>query len=312
MKVAVIPNSENIGDSFLLLTLCHQLKKKGYEVDVFHNKISTIQSLFSYNFKKYDDNLDFSLYDKIYIQHNNKEKTENIKKIRDRKSLQNIHFIYFTHKESKHGKLSNLDIKLDPNSTMLNGLCKELKSHFNLKKEEKEIGIKIPKNSKYKKHKKRVIIYSSSKSLYKKYPLKKFIKIAKKLKLRGYQVSFCVPIEERKKYLEVLQLGFDLPAMFLISDFAMYLHESSYFIGNDSFASHLASYLKIPSIVISSNIDKVKRWKPSWNESKIVTPPSYLFNFKYLPIKDKYWQMFVTTNKILKSFNQSLKAINII
>ncbi len=300
-KAAILP-TVSIGDAVLMMIVCYHLKKLNYDITIYHDSLITFQNWCpKYNLKKYCSHLNFSYYDLIIMQNDNKQKVKNFKKLRKEKKLKNLSIVYFSYKKSKHGNLDSKDIVLNEQFTIVEALSKACQNYFKTNYSS-NTGIEVPKNLKHKKYKNRVVIHPTSGSHLKNWSKHKFIKLAVKLKKRGFDPVITVSSEEIKDWKEVLKHNISLPLLPNISDLSTYIYESSYFIGNDSLAGHLASYFEIPSIIVASNRKQMISWQPGWQKAKLIFPPLWLLNTKYLRLKEKYWQPFISVNKVFRSF----------
>ena len=301
-KAALFP-TVSFGDSLLFMIIANHLKEEGFSVTIFHDKFISIKNLFpNYSFKTNSEIDDLKSFDKIIFQNDNKKRTKDFIKIRDEKKLSNISIIYFRYKESKHGKLNPQDFVLDDNFAVADALAKIMKTEFSKESECKKTGIVFPKELKHKKYPKRVILHPTSGNIKKNWYKSKFIRLAKKLILQGYHPVITVSKNERKDFLDVLDHGIDLPLFLDISDFASYVYESGYLIGNDSFAGHLASLLEIETIVLANCRKLLKIWRPAWHKPTILFPPSWVPNIKHLRLRENHFPFFISVNKVFKTF----------
>ncbi|NGX41039.1 MAG: hypothetical protein KR126chlam4_00874 [Candidatus Anoxychlamydiales bacterium] len=317
-KAAIIPVS-TIGDALILMIAANQLTTLGYEVTILHDNIFSLKNWFpKFQFKKLSLK-ELNSYDHIFLEQDEVkiDKTNELKKLIKTK----LSIIYFRYNKSKFSPLSNLDIFLDDDLPIAKSLAKNfqkfLSSHLNKNKKTTALdkvildsraldtGIVIPKNLTHKKYPKRVIIQPTSTDVNKCWSKHKFIKLAKKLKNKGFRCVISVAPEERKDWLFVHDLGLDLPLFQTLSDLASYIYESSYLIGNDSLAIHLASLFKIDHIMIAKSKKVTKKWQGGWLKTSIISPLSLVPNLKGLRLREKYFQKFISVRKVLKYFSQN-------
>jgi heptosyltransferase III len=223
--------------------------------------------------------------------------------ISKRQKLKNLHIFYPTYKPGKHSKVTSNDIIFDSNMTMTDNISQKLSLYFNLFPS-KDINLSIPDHLVKQKYKKRVIINPTSSDQSRNWSKNKYIHLSKKLRNKGFDPIFCVSPSERPYWLDVLNKGFDLPLFLDLKSLSSYIYESSYFIGNESGLSHIASYFDIPSVVISNDEKRMKMWQPGWKTAKVVLPPKMVPNIKYFRIKEKYWQSFILVKKVFQTFCQ--------
>jgi hypothetical protein len=78
------------------------------------------------------------------------------------------------------------------------------------------------------------------------------------------------------------------------------------FVGNDSGPGHIASCLHIPHLIIGRSARHMRFWRPGWLPGAIVTPPSWIPNFKGWRIRENYWQTFVGAGNVIKKLKTSV------
>jgi len=296
-KAALFP-TVSLGDSLIFTIIADSLKEMGYEIDFYHDVFYQMSNWFKdYNFKKLEDLQDLETYDLVYFQNDDKKRTKEF--IEKNKLLKTISIIYFRYKESKHGPLSSNDIALKGNEP----IAKELLKIFQSKKN----NLTIPDNLVFKKEKKRVIIHPSSGNIKKNYSKKKLLKFCRNIQKKGFEPVFTIAKNELINNEDLLKSGIKVMALESLSDFASYLYESSYLIGNDSFAGHLASYFNIPSITLAANQNLMKTWQPGWRKSYILLPPKWAPNLKGFRIKENRFSFFISVRKLISSFYQLVK-----
>jgi len=136
----------------------------------------------------------------------------------------------------------------------------------------------------------------------------KYLKIARHLERRGLHPVFALDPRERDHYPLLIRSGFDVPLFATLDDLARYIYQSGFMIGNDSLIGHLASNLSIPTLIISDNRERMLLWQPGWLEGKTLTPSPWIPNLKFLKLRERHWQNFVTTSHVLRSFNHLFSA----
>lgn len=109
---------------------------------------------------------------------------------------------------------------------------------------------------------------------------------------------------ERKEWLSLLNNRFLLPEFPTVSELAAYLYESHFLIGNESGTGHLASNLGIPTLIVAGCPKQMILWRPGFLLGQVITPPSYIPNFKFLRLREKKWQTFISPRRILKAFDK--------
>ena len=174
--------------------------------------------------------------------------------------------------------------------------CKE---HLNLQNIARDNGIMPLPNLIHRQYKKRIMIHPTSSKKMKNWPAEKFIKLVKILTNKGYEVFFIVPQEERALWEKIIPSPSMLPNFSSLSEIALWIYESNYFIGNDSGMGHLASCLGIPTLSIISRSGMARMWRPAWGKGIVVTPTSLIPSRK---LKEKIWKHFVSVKKVAKEF----------
>nr|NGX63359.1 hypothetical protein [Candidatus Anoxychlamydiales bacterium] len=315
-KAAIIP-VKTLGDALILMIAANKLKKANFEVTILHEGIYSLKNWFSnFHFKKFSYK-ELDKYDHIFLQHD--EKNQNLINELKNKTKSKLSIIYFRYVKSKHGPITDLDITLDENFSIAKSLSLKFQGILDTSILDTHIldasilddsanttvldtGITIPEALIKNSYPKRVIIQPTSSDIKKCWTKSKFLKLAKKLKNKGFKVVFSVSPKERKDWLFVQDQHFDLPLFHNIETLAAYIYESAYLIGNDSFAIHLASLLNISHIMIASNKKLTKKWRPAWLKSNIILPPSWIPNLKGFRIREKSFQSFISIRKVFNAF----------
>jgi heptosyltransferase III len=305
MKKCAIFCSFGLGDGLLFLILSHNLELNGYQTTTYHNSLDQLKNWFiNLNIKKYPDISDvyeeLCQYDLIIINKDSNTVNKEIQKISKRDFSK---ITYFLKPTTYKGKRDLKKEYLHPEISMAQNLVNFCNNELNLKNVIKSNGITPLKNLQFKKFK-RVVIHPTSRQSSRNWPREKFIKLAKLLKLKKYDVSFVMSREEREHWIDIKKHGIDLPSFENLSKLAQYIYESKFFIGNDSGVSHLASCLNIPSLTIFTTKRKVALWKSDFSYSKQIWPWSILPNIKGLRLRDKYWKKLISTNCVYRKFNK--------
>lgn len=305
-KAAILP-VKSIGDALLLMIGANHLKNLGYDVTILHDNIRSLRNWFpKFNFKKYSSD-DLKNFDHVFVQ-NDESKLQKILFLKEALKNKKLSVLYFRYNKSKHGPISNLDITLEENQPIAVSLANSFQKFFKIENncsQKLDTGIVIPKGLTFKKHLKRIILQPTSGDTKKCWSKKKFIRLAKRLKNLGFHPIISVAPHERANWLFVQNSGIDLPLFHTLSEFASYLYESAYLIGNDSFAIHLASLMKIDHIMIAASKKLIKTWQGGWLKSNIILPPSWVPNLKHFRLREKSFQTFISTRKVLNVFDST-------
>jgi len=297
LKVAILP-SNGIGDALIFLQAVKGFKDHGYDVSIYHDSIKTLETKLSY-LKIYPrKNLlkDYLSFDLIYTQYDDSKETKEL--IFLRKNHPSFYVFYPTHKKEKHGPLNTKDFASNPEKSMIENLKKSLNHFFSLSTDHDKILDLNYKNHRIKT--KRVVIHAFSTEPKRMWPLKKYLALAYKLKKLGLSPYFIMSPEEQKKFSHPVSTK----SFNSLADLSEFIHESGFFIGNESGPSHMASLLNIPSIVIAQDHKRMKLWKPDFYPVHVITPPSWIPNFKGLRLRQDHWEWFISTNTILAQFKK--------
>lgn len=269
MKFAVVC-SPGVGDLAILHIVSHHLKLFGHDV----------MTVSPHRFGKWLDGYQFGdlgQTDAIFLQHDNSPRSEEIRK------KENVYTFYGSHKLSKHGPLKpGFDFVADLNQTMVDNIVASLKMLFGIEATP-ENGFHPPAGLIHRRFSKRIAIHTTSGNAFRNFPLKKFEEFAHWAKIEGFDPVI-------------------LPQFPSLEELTSYIYESGYFIGNDSGPGHLASYLKIPHLIIGREEKQMRHWRPGWGHGTIITPPKWVPNWKGLRLREKYWKMFISSKTIINRF----------
>lgn len=274
-KIAVVC-APGLGDGLIMHIAAHNLRQMGHEIVTFNDHLENFGKwLPGYQFAKQPSLEDtFQDFDAILLQHDNSLKSKKIKSTHPK-----VYGFYGSHQVAKHGPLSLLDYVCNPLLPMADNLSLAVTKWFGLSS--KENGLTPPSSLIHKKYPKRVAIHPGSSDPYRNWPLKRFRKVATFLQQKGYDPIFCD----------------NLPSL---EDLASFLYESGAFIGNDSGPGHLASCLKIPSLIIGTSHKHLLLWRPGWLPPKVITPPRWVSRFKWT---QKRWKSFIPTRIVINTIN---------
>jgi heptosyltransferase III len=332
-KVAIVA-SKGLGDGLIFLVIANNLQKNGFKVTFYSNFISHLQSWIpAISVKPFPNKSDLkgfaSQYDlvlsdaaSVITDASSKEKYTEIAKdyvficmSRFSKDLIFDHSKLLTEKIKDNKKLKKLLPLAKASGTLISNLDKECSMVERVAKFCKDIldlenvtidnGLRPPDNLVYQKHKSRIVVHPESSNVAKNWYAKKFVRLARLLKCEGWDPVFIVSPAERKEWKTKIGNEFLLPEFSKISDLASFIYESGFMIGNDSGIAHLASNLKIPTLIIIKSTKKNYRWRPGWHAGEIVNAPFQLkFRGKH------YWQYLVSVKKVFSAFNEFVERIN--
>ncbi|MCY0389857.1 hypothetical protein OVY01_22205 [Robbsia sp. Bb-Pol-6] len=160
-------------------------------------------------------------------------------------------------------------------------------------------GWSAPAGSQGRKHARRVILHPTASAKVKMWFPQRFLALAHALRRLGYEPAFTVAPHERGDWLYLEEHGFAVPAFASLSETARWIHESGWFIGNDSGMAHLASNFGIPTLSLTIRKRVAFRWRPGWTLSLAVLPLPLL---PARPLKDVFWRHFLPVGRVMKAF----------
>lgn len=306
-RALVIPVC-GFGDGLIMLIAASFLKEEGYEVTIINNFLPSLSDLLPfYTLLPFKEEFptDF-FYDMIILQNDNSLRAKKIISSKKEKKI-NLKIFYPSYKPSKHGPLTEDDFAFDPSKTMADNVFLACKKLFpNSKKEDKKAGVILPNTLTYQKWKKRVVLHPFSGDSKKNWPLKKYLKLAKKLSKAGFEPTFVFSEKEQSFF----PLKLEKKAFNSLKELLFFIYESKYFIGNDSGPGHLASYLEIPSLIISDSKKRMQLWQPGWKKAKLITPPIFVPNIKGFRLREKKWTFCIPVFFVFKEFKKLIKSLS--
>jgi len=307
MKKALVYSSKGLGDGLIFLVISNNLNKNGYKVDTFHPFLSELDSWFKYTeikpYPEIESNFEFlNEYDLIII---NSDYNELNKLLVNHAKNNHLEKTYELHPSACKGRnLPKGDLKFNSELTVKENLAIFCENDLNLTNVFFSNDITIPTHLKHRRYKKRIALHPTSKNLDRNWPKEKFLKLARKLKKAGYEPSFILAPHEKDYFGSTIDI--DIPNFNNLEEMSSFIHESGFFIGNDSGVAHLASSLKTPTLTIFSTKRKQKFWKPSFHiDETVVSWP--LLNIKGLRLREKYWKKTISVKRVLKGFDSLIK-----
>lgn len=162
-------------------------------------------------------------------------------------------------------------------------------------------GMRAPRDLVHRRNMKRVVIHPEASTEDKRWLSARFVKLAARLKARGYDPVFVIAPHERERWSGLSQHGISAPVFETIGALASYVYESGWFIGNDSGVGHLASNLGIPAVSLFRRRRVAERWRPAWGATRVVLP------WQWVPtayLKEKFWRQTITCSRVLAAFDR--------
>lgn len=288
-KSVAIITSDGFGDFLMMMVVANNLKRLNFSVTIFTDH--PVENLFKgFSFFKKKDLPPLENFDLVILQNNNSKLSKDL--IISRKG--NLIVLYVSYKKDKHQPLDKRDFVFDQNTTFVDNLITFLKNY--LPHPSKDIALDTPKRSLHRRYKKEVVIHPFASSPDREWRMAKFIKLYHKLERLNFSPIFIMKREERKNFPNLNIFSGPL------SSLTKKIYEAGYFIGNLSGPSHLASYLEIPSIIISHDKEHLRIWQPGWKRAHLLFPNPLVPNIKWVRLKKEHWKLFISTKKVINSF----------
>ncbi|MVW80432.1 glycosyltransferase family 9 protein [Bordetella sp. 02P26C-1] len=152
-------------------------------------------------------------------------------------------------------------------------------------------------------HVRRVAIHPTSTGSQRCWAPEHFIQLAQQLVAMGYEPMFILAPHERAEWRCLEALGLGICQSESLSDVAAALHESGWFIGNESGVGHLASNVGIPTLTLTGRPTRTRAWRPGWSPSRIVYPA-------YIPggrLRDRLWRTWLRPAQVMRAFRRLVK-----
>ena len=160
-------------------------------------------------------------------------------------------------------------------------------------------GLVAPAHLRHRVHSKRVVIHPTASLRKKMWLPKRFLALALRLRNNNFAPEIVVAPSERGEWMHLQDHGLPVRTFGSLNEVAEWIHESAWFIGNDSGLAHLASNVGVPAISLMVRNKIARRWRPGWTSSRAVLP---------LPIlpgkiaKDLLWQRFLPVSRVMRAF----------
>lgn len=290
-----------LGDGLIALVLSNNLRLNGRRVTTFHPFLSELEEWFpTLPIHPFPPVEALSAFDRFFIIYEKTPWMQLIielcqKQYPDRTTILNP--IATPNKDYPYWENGRFN-GIYPFVDNLYAYCRDL---LQLPVVTKSNGMGMPSGVIPRRYPQRVVLHPTSSRPGKNWPIEKFMRLAQKLKERGYDPVFILTPEEKKG------MGIsEAPDFSGIADIAKFVAESGAMIGNDSGIGHLASCAGLPTVTICRSRLAAQFWRPAWGPGRIVMPPSWIPNIKGLRWRDRYWQRWVGVSKVLCEFNSLL------
>lgn len=161
-----------------------------------------------------------------------------------------------------------------------------------------DIGFQLPPTLAARRYTQRVMIHPTSYNAKKNWPADRYLRLARRLKARGYEPQFVLSPKERDEWAHLFEPEFMVPHFADTRKLAEYLYESGYLIGNDSGVGHLASALGVPVLTLYRKRRDGFCWRPGWGRNQVVRP---LISMGALR---KAWVLFLPVGRVERAFER--------
>ncbi|HWT34984.1 MAG TPA: glycosyltransferase family 9 protein [Paraburkholderia sp.] len=162
-------------------------------------------------------------------------------------------------------------------------------------------GIEVPAWLMHRRHALRVAIHPTASTADKRWLAPRFMRLALRLKSKGFEPNFIVTDDERAEWEHVQQHGIGLPRLGSLDNVAAWLVECGWFIGNDSGIGHLASCLQVPTLSLFMRKGIARTWRPGWGAGKVLVGGGWLPTGR---LKERCWKYALSVNQVLRAFEQ--------
>jgi hypothetical protein len=167
-------------------------------------------------------------------------------------------------------------------------------------------GLAAPAGLIHRKHRLRVAIHPTASTPDKRWLAQRFVRLALRLKARGFEPHFVVTDEERGAWEHVQKHGIGLPRLGTLDNVAAFIVESGWFIGNDSGIGHLASCLQVPTLSLFMRRGIARTWRPGWGAGKVLVGGAWLPTGR---LKERCWKYALSVRQVLRAFDQLQREV---
>lgn len=160
-------------------------------------------------------------------------------------------------------------------------------------------GVRAPSDLRHRRHRRRVVMHPQSSRTGAWWSAKRFIRVARRLRARGYDVYFVIAPHERAHWAALDTHRIAAPHFDNLDLLARWIYESGWFIGDDSEIGHLASNLGLPAVTLFPHRGRARRWCHAWSDTQPVLP------WRWLPgaaSNEAFRQRSLTCGRVLSAF----------
>ncbi|WP_372701730.1 glycosyltransferase family 9 protein [Castellaniella sp.] len=159
-------------------------------------------------------------------------------------------------------------------------------------------GMRAPEPHSWRRHPRRVVIHPTSTGAQRCWAPRHFRTLGLRLQDQGFEPCYIVSPAERPDWLWVRELGLGLPELPSLSAVAGFIHQSGWFIGNESGIGHLSSSVGVPTLSLTGRPTRTRCWLPAWSPAAFVYP-KWLIGGR---LRDRYWRTALTPGEVLRAF----------
>ncbi len=297
-----------LGDGVVSLVLSNNLQLNGWRVDTYQNSIGSMQNwiphlpIFTYPDVDQVEKI-LQEYQWFFVFQN--DSSEFIQKLISegkRRDPDQMKVIYIYPSRRIVNEPYYQDAQIDPDLPVAENLRLFCERILHLPKITGSNGFIPPSGLQHRVNAKRVVIHPTSSRAGKNWSKEKFIQLATHLRKEGFEPVCILGKEERASWQD--QSKWHAPEFVTLDEMARYIYESGYLLGNDSGLAHLASFLDVPTLTITRRKALARLWAPSYAPSVVVTPHPWIPNIRGLRLRDRHWQKFISTEKVLRAFDR--------
>ena len=291
MRIAVF-SCLGLGDGLIALVLSHNLAINGHEVTTYHPSLKGLQRWFPrLPIEGFPEAM--PKVDRAFIFY---EKTPWMQKMMEGAGPEAVILNPIATLKNDYAYWENGRFQGD--RCMVDNIEVFCRDVLRLDRVTKSNGIVVPEGVVPRKYPQRVVIHPTSSRPGKNWSPQKFIALAHRLQKLGLEPVFILTPQEREGWE-----GVQAPEFRSLDEVAMFVCESGAMIGNDSGIGHLAACLGLPTVTICRNLLAGYFWRPGWGKNVLVTPSQWVPNLKGLRWRDKYWQYWISVDKVMYQFS---------
>jgi len=291
-KIAFVM-SRRIGDTLISMVMVQNLVKHGFDITVYSSHLTALRDWFP----------GFNILPAIENE-------------QAREVLENFDIVIHAYAKDAAGDtlawhpqawVMNdwpIYLTLKPMIAIQLDVCREI---FGIDGVSGDNGIALPAYATANVIRNRVVIHPTASDLQKQWIPQRFIRLARRLSARGYEVCFVVAPNERPTWEWVEKEGFDLVTHVSLSDLASWLLSAGLLIGNDSGIAHLASNVGVPTISLAKRRKIAMRWKPGWAPSLALTPLSIVPGGR---AREALWKYLLPVFRVMRAVDTLARTVS--